>query len=224
MMKYYVLFMLLCIASNIQAESVTIYKFVDEEGVLHLSNKPPQEQDDLLYSRSYVVHSFAAQTITPLIIPIPKFIEEMSHAKTAQKVTPSRTVQTTDYNDFITMAATQFELSPFLLHAVIKVESNYNPDAVSPKGAIGLMQIIPETGKRYGATDLTDPQINIECGANYLSDLFKMFNQNMTLALAAYNAGENAVLRYGNKVPPYAETQAYVNKVTKLYQELAANP
>lgn len=224
MKQYLIYFCLLSVVSNIQAESVTIYKFLDEKGVLHLSNKPPQEQDDLLYSRSYVVQSFAPQTITPLIIPIPKVIADMPSVKIAKKVTPSRTVQATDYDDFIATAATQFNLPPSLLYAVIKVESNFNPNAVSPKGAIGLMQIIPDTGSRYGATDLADPQTNIQCGANYLSDLLDLFNQNLTLALAAYNAGENAVLRYGNKVPPYAETQAYVNKVTKLYQELAANP
>lgn len=204
------------------SNSVVIYKFLDEKGVLHLSNKPPEKQEDILYSRSYVVHSFAPKPLTPLIIPIPDWaVEEVAKVKkSARKSTHSHFAK---YHQQIESAATQFNLSPALLRALITVESNFNADAVSPKGAIGLMQIIPATGERYGATDLTDPTTNIACGANYLSDLLNLFDQDLTLALAAYNAGENAVIRYGNKIPPYTETKNYVKKVTELYQQLSAN-
>jgi len=219
-MKLYLIIGCLCLNSiNVQAESVTIYKFLDEKGVLHLSNKPPEKQDELLYSRSYVVQSFVSpRRLMPLIIPIPDFEPEFT-PKTVKKslVTP------TQYTEQIEEVADQFNLSPALLQALVTVESNFRADAVSPKGAIGLMQIIPATGKRYGATDLADPMTNLQCGAHYLSDLLKLFDQDLTLALAAYNAGENAVIRYGNKIPPYAETQNYVKKVTELYHTFIAN-
>jgi soluble lytic murein transglycosylase-like protein len=115
-------------------------------------------------------------------------------------------------------AARDFQLDEALLHALISTESGYEPKAVSPKGAIGLMQVMPATGRRYGATDLKDPAVNIRAGARYLRDLLAMFDQDMTLALAAYNAGENAVLRHGRTVPPYRETVQYVPRVLGLYE------
>jgi len=113
-----------------------------------------------------------------------------------------------------------------LIQSVIAVESGYNPTAVSPKGAVGLMQIMPATGERYGARadgkrsveqKLTDPAINLRIGARYLADLRKMFNDDLSLVLAAYNAGENAVKRYRNTIPPFRETQAYVKLVGEFY-------
>lgn len=109
-------------------------------------------------------------------------------------------------------------LSPELLHSVIKVESNYNPYAVSPKGALGIMQLIPSTARRFGVADVFDPIENIEGGARYLEYLIDMFHGNLMLAVAAYNAGENAVVKYGT-VPPYAETQNYLKLVARHVQE-----
>ena len=94
------------------------------------------------------------------------------------------------------------QAQPALLHALITVESGYNPNARSPKGAIGLMQLMPETARRYRVTDIWDPDENLRAGARYLRDLLVMFDQNLSLALAAYNAGEAAVVQYGNKIPP----------------------
>jgi len=117
-------------------------------------------------------------------------------------------------------------LDPALVKAVIAVESSFQPDAVSPKGALGLMQIIPATGARYGVVGeknrsaermLLDPAINIRVGARYLRELLALFGQNLTLALAAYNAGENAVQRYDNRVPPFPETQEYVKLVQQFH-------
>jgi soluble lytic murein transglycosylase-like protein len=105
---------------------------------------------------------------------------------------------------------------------VISVESRYNVKAVSKKGASGLMQLMPETAKRYGVADIFDPLQNIRAGAQYLRDLLKMFNNDMRLALAAYNAGENAVVRHGSKIPPYRETTAYVPKVLAFYKQLGS--
>jgi soluble lytic murein transglycosylase-like protein len=111
-----------------------------------------------------------------------------------------------------------YGLESALLHAVISVESRYNPKAVSPAGAAGLMQLMPHTAKRYGVTDALDPRQNLNGGARYLRDLLRLFNNDTSLALAAYNAGENAVKRHGNRIPPYRETQRYVPKVLAFYQ------
>lgn len=110
-------------------------------------------------------------------------------------------------------------LRPELLHAVIRAESAYDPDAVSSKGAVGLMQLMPATAKRYGVTNRNDPKQNLRGGASYLKDLLVMFDFDLKLAVAAYNAGENAVIRSGNKIPNYRETQNYVAKVMRFYRQ-----
>lgn len=118
------------------------------------------------------------------------------------------------FQSAVEQAAVQHSVPAELIHSVIKVESNYNPYAVSPKGARGLMQLIPETARRFGVADAFDPVENIQGGARYLRYLLDLFDGNYTLALAAYNAGEAAVARYGD-VPPYPETQNYVQLVGK---------
>ena len=107
-----------------------------------------------------------------------------------------------------------------LLHAVIRAESAYNPKAVSPKGAAGLMQLMPATARRYGVADRFDPDQNVLGGALYLRDLLARFDGQLELALAAYNAGEGAVQKYGGRIPPYAETQRYVPQVMHNYRSL----
>jgi soluble lytic murein transglycosylase-like protein len=117
------------------------------------------------------------------------------------------------------------QLDPALVKAVIAVESSFEPEAVSARGAVGLMQIIPETGERYGiASDATrsveqklrDPTINLRVGTRYLHDLLALFADDLELALAAYNAGEKAVMRYDNTIPPFAETREYVKQVQQF--------
>jgi soluble lytic murein transglycosylase-like protein len=118
-------------------------------------------------------------------------------------------------------AARETNVAPGLLHAVIAVESAYNPIARSPKGAQGLMQLLPATARRYGVANAYDPRQSILGGARYLADLLSMFDQDVPLALAAYNAGEQAVLRYGRRIPPYRETSAYVPRVLGYYKAFA---
>lgn len=107
-------------------------------------------------------------------------------------------------------------LDPALVHAVIKTESAYRPEAVSPKGAVGLMQVMPATGRRFGVSDLDRPESNLKAGTTYLRHLLDRFD-NVSLALAAYNAGEGAVRRFGNAIPPYPETRGYVQEVLRSY-------
>ena len=123
------------------------------------------------------------------------------------------------YTPLIEKAARQYKLDPNLIHAVVRAESAYRADAESNKGAVGLMQLMPATAERYGVSDRLDPAQNIRGGTHYLRDLLLQF-RNMQLAIAAYNAGENAVIRYGHKIPPYPETQNYVQKVIRFYHSM----
>ncbi len=125
----------------------------------------------------------------------------------------------TFYTPMIDDVAERTRLYPELLHAVVRAESAYNPHAVSRAGAVGLMQLMPDTARRFGVTNSRDPRENLEGGARYLRHLLTKFSNNLKLALAAYNAGENAVIKYGNKIPPYPETRNYVKKVIAFYKQ-----
>ena len=124
------------------------------------------------------------------------------------------------YAELVSAAATANHLPEALLHAVIKSESNYNPGATSPKGAGGLMQLMPDTARELGVKDVYDPKANIQGGAKYLKRLMTMFDNDIALAVAAYNAGPDAVLSRGRVIPPFAETQRYVPSVLRQYRRL----
>ncbi|MGJ5816572.1 lytic transglycosylase domain-containing protein [Paludibaculum fermentans] len=147
----------------------------------------------------------------------------VSHPTASKEVTP-KTIRTAaasaDINvgEIVERAAKAHAVDPLLVHSVIRAESNYNPTAVSPKGAEGLMQLIPATARRFGALNSFDAEENITAGVKYLKYLQEMFKDDR-LALAAYNAGEGAVQKYGNNVPPYRETVQYVDRVGKSYGE-----
>ena len=120
------------------------------------------------------------------------------------------------FEPLIRQHATQHGLQPDLVRAVIQVESAFNPRAVSPKGAMGLMQLMPATAAMFGVIDPFNPAENIRAGVSYLRQLLERYDHNEQLALAAYNAGPTAVERYGNKIPPYRETQRYVHRVSGI--------
>ncbi|MFY0728790.1 lytic transglycosylase domain-containing protein [Pseudomonas sp. NFX15] len=124
------------------------------------------------------------------------------------------------YAELVAAAATANQLPAALLHAVIKTESSYNASATSAKGAGGLMQLMPETAREMGVTNVYDPKANIQGGARYLKRLMTLFDNDIRLAVAAYNAGPQAVLSRGNVVPPFAETQRYVPNVLNQYRRL----
>ncbi|WJF89282.1 lytic transglycosylase domain-containing protein [Paraburkholderia bonniea] len=168
----------------------------------------------------------------------PVTLSSVSVAAAPRPARPLPNVQATwqrasTYGALIADAAQAYGVDPYLLTAVISVESGFNPLAVSPKGAVGLMQLIPATGMRYGiaganqasvSQQLADPAANIHAGARYLSDLLRRYPGNLKLVLAAYNAGEGAVQKYNEQIPPYEETRAYVVRVLGHYQQLMDLP
>jgi soluble lytic murein transglycosylase-like protein len=179
-----------------QSATAEIYSFTDENSVAHFSNVPTDPR--------YV-------PLTPSAPSVRKAI-----ATTGRQAEPKLNSQ---YGRIIEEIARTYGLESALIHAVVSVESAYRVTAVSRKGAGGLMQLMPETAQRYGVADRFDPVQNLHGGARYLSDLLKMFNGDMRLTLAAYNAGENNVIKYGNQIPPFQETRAYVPKVMELYRK-----
>jgi soluble lytic murein transglycosylase-like protein len=179
-----------------------IYAYTDPAGTTHFSNVP-NDSHYVLIAR------------TPSVDPaIPEADARRATAWLARSAS---------YDAAIERAATAASVHAELLRAVIVVESGFNPRAISRRGAIGLMQLLPTTARRYGAFNAFDPEQNISAGARYLADLLTRYGaKNLDLVLAAYNAGENAVERYGRKVPPYRETRAYVPNVLKVYHALRA--
>jgi soluble lytic murein transglycosylase-like protein len=161
-----------------------IYKYVDDEGVIHLTNVPTDSN-------------------LPYVLLIR---EKRVHFSTniSQNITK--------YDSLIMQSCEKYKMDPALIKAVIKAESNFNHQAVSPKGARGLMQLMPATASALQVQDAFHPQSNVEGGVRYLRYLLNLFKGDLQLALAAYNAGEGAVLRYGD-IPPFQETRTYVQRV-----------
>ncbi len=121
------------------------------------------------------------------------------------------------YDPVVKKVAKRHGVEPDLIHAIIRAESNYESTAVSAKGAIGLMQLMPATGKAYGVNNFIDPEENIEGGTKYLKDLIRLYEGKTSLVLAAYNAGQEAVKRYKG-IPPYAETRNYIKRIQSGYK------
>jgi hypothetical protein len=145
---------------------------------------------------------------------------------TSQQINPSLAGFTTgnsDVDNFIVESGKRNSVDPLLLYSIMHQESTFKPRAISPKGARGLMQLMPPTASRFGITNIWDPKQNIEGGARYMRFLLDLFSGDVRLALAGYNAGEGAVLKYGYQVPPYSETREYVRRIGQRYN-LLRNP
>jgi hypothetical protein len=199
-----------------------VWGYIDQSGVVHLSNERIDERYEIYFksdqdidSRNLGASILVSAPSTSLNRRLLNFFQVSSQFKAVKPM--------------IREVAAKNRIDVELLQALIAVESGYNTQAVSPKGAVGLMQLIPSTAERYGVRadkkrsieqKLMDPRTNIRAGTQYLADLMEMFPNRLDLALAAYNAGEGAVLRYKKNVPPYKETQAYVQTVTELYRAL----
>lgn len=182
-----------------------IYQFVDAQGVVHYTNVPTGGNLKRVLKESSPA-SKAKKTRTQVRV-----------SKASPSVSGPQSAGSPDsYSDLIATAAGQHGIDAALVKSIIRVESNFNPWAVSRKGAMGLMQLMPETAARYGVRDAFNPTQNIAGGVRYLRDLFEMFGGNLSYVLAAYNAGEQNVLKW-NGIPPFAETQDYVRKVTRHY-------
>lgn len=168
-----------------------IYRSVDADGVVSFTSRPTGKGSELYAKDKPKIPAFMPSDTSP---------ERFSR-----------------YDVYIRQAATLYQIPEELVRAVIKVESDFDPRAVSRANARGLMQLIPETAERMMVTDHFDPRQNIFGGTRYLRVLANMFNGDLELTVAAYNAGENAVIRNGG-IPPYEETQAYVGKVLGYYR------
>ncbi len=126
----------------------------------------------------------------------------------------------TPFGEIIRQAASRYDVDADLIHCLIAVESNFNPKAVSRKNARGLMQIMPQTAAHLGVKNIFDPRENVDAGTRYLRDMLARYNNDLTLALAAYNAEPDKVDRYGRRVPPYGETRLYVQKISRNYAKV----
>jgi hypothetical protein len=138
---------------------------------------------------------------------------------------PEPLTANTPFSEIIRKAASRYGVDADLIHCLIAVESNFNPKAVSRKNARGLMQIVPQTAAHLGVKNVFDPRENVDAGTRYLREMLTKYNNDLTLALAAYNAGPDKVDRYGRRVPPYAETRLYVQKISRNYAKVkSASP
>ena len=188
-----------------------LYGFVDDQGKIHLANEKLDARYEL-FVKGETKTEFKLSSELKYLPPTDELRDHIIY-KRLQK-----TPNVAKFESLVHQEATRQKLEPALVKAVIAVESAYDPAAVSPKGAVGLMQLIPGTAARYGVKKSTDPIENVGGGTRYLRDLLRMFDGNLSLALAGYNAGEGAVQRYRNTIPPFPETQAYVKLVMQFYE------
>jgi soluble lytic murein transglycosylase-like protein len=204
-------------APGVRAE---VYEFVDEDGVIHFTNVPPDGRYKLLDEQGQ--HRARKQPAKPArpakasAGKVKSSEDSRPFAKRARVRPPSRKSETDAYDAFIDEASERFDIPAALVRAVIAVESNFDPQAVSHAGAEGLMQLLPDTAKLMGVEDTFDPRQNILGGTRYLRQLANTFAGELVLTLAAYNAGQQRVARHGD-IPPIDETQIYVRRVLQLY-------
>jgi soluble lytic murein transglycosylase-like protein len=194
--------LLLVLALSAGIAHADIYRYVDADGAVHFTNVPQDSRFKI-----YLKDKKKLDPVTETLAGEIRYYDAKERARYAKPIQD---------------AAKATRLDAALIHAVISAESGYNPFARSSKGAAGLMQLMPATAKRYGVKNRLDPAQNISGGARYLRDLIRMFNNDVQLAVAAYNAGENAVVRAGNRIPPYQETMTYVPRVMSYYKKYRA--
>ena len=206
--------------TSVTSARADIFGYIDADGMGHFSTEKLDERYQLFMRGDGAFDSSqltakSGKPLDPAVRDSPLFRYLSQHPNLKK------------YEQLVNQAAQEFALDPALLKAVMAAESGFNPAAVSPKGAIGLMQIMPATAERYGLSGdkkkpieqkLTDPRTNIRLGARYLRDLLKLYPTQQELVIASYNAGEGAVQKYKNQIPPYPETRNYVQLVRQFYQ------
>lgn len=196
-------FAMACVLALPRAAAADIFQYTDSEGVIHFTNTNARPGGAKLYIRA---DGSARRSGVVPFMPQDRDVSRF-----------------TRYDDLIRQAATLYQIPEQLVRAVIKVESDYDPRAVSVSGARGLMQLMPDTAERLQVRDINDPHDNIFGGVRFLRILANSFNGDLELTVAAYNAGEDAVMRYGG-IPPYAQTRNYVVKVTSFYRRYRTMP
>ena len=215
-MRLAVLLAGLALAGATQVARADIYGYIDAEGNAHFSAEKLDDRYQLFMRGDGPFDSAELTAPAPAASPKGPLQEYLAQHPNLKK-----------YEPLMTQAAHDYAVELPLLKAVMAAESGFNPGAVSPKGAVGLMQIMPATAERYGLQGdakksieqkLADPKTNIRLGARYLRDLRKLFPDKPELVLASYNAGEGAVQKYRNTIPPYPETRNYVALVSQFYQ------
>jgi hypothetical protein len=214
-----------CLALLPAAARAELFGYIDEQGQAHFAH----EQLDGRYQPFVKEENTAEfeQAIERQYFP-PTELKYFSGTDKLEDHILYKRIQKTPnvakYETMVLKEARLQKLDPALVKAVIAVESAYDPAAVSAKGAIGLMQLIPETAARYGVRLIADPRANINGGTRYLKDLITMFGGNLSLALAGYNAGEGAVRQHNNAIPPFPETVQYVKLVMQFYDYFGGRP
>ena len=178
-----------------------IYQYTDDAGVVHFSNVevPPKKHVRIRHEPKQVVYT-----------------RRTSSPRYARQGTVSSVNMPSTYTEIINNACDRHGVDPALVHAIVKVESDFNPYAMSRRGAMGLMQLMPQTAVNMNVRNIFSPDENIDGGVRYLRYLIDRYEGNLSLALAAYNSGETAVKKWGT-VPPYPETQNYVQRILNLY-------
>lgn len=186
-------------------ERITAY--LDSSGQVVFVNETPAQLS---------VSKKTARSKSAAPVSYPKQPSSPEQQESAERPAAPAAPFQSSWDGMIERTANQHRVDPDLVHAIVQVESNFNPNAVSSRGARGLMQLIPSTARRFGVDNIFDPEDNLGGGVRYLKYLMNMFGGDLKLSLAAYNAGENAVDRH-NGVPPYPETQDYLRKISEIY-------
>jgi soluble lytic murein transglycosylase-like protein len=189
-------FMTTLFAASSIAANAKIYTYMDAQGSRHYTDVPDNNRYRLLV------------------------LSPRDRTASGDRYDAQVLARASQYDSIIEHAAIAAAVEPNLLRAVIVVESGFNSHAVSKRGAVGLMQLMPATASRFGVSNPYDARQNVHAGARYLKFLIDRFGHDIRLALAAYNAGEEAVVRNGGQIPPFSETRAYVPRVLKIYKML----
>lgn len=198
--------------ASAESTAEQVYMARTASGLLVYTNRPPQQGLEIVKILEFSSTRPAKRRLASY--------RQQAALGSGSKLPP---FSVSEIDALIHAAAATHGVEETLLRAIIHVESKFDPQARSPKGALGLMQLMPDTARRYGVLDGHDPAQNIDGGTRYLKYLLALFKGNVRLALAAYNAGETAVIRHGNRVPPFAETQAYVPVVLARYRAYAVD-
>jgi soluble lytic murein transglycosylase-like protein len=203
--------LVIVLSYSVQIARADLYGYVDEHGRTHVSNQRLNERYQLFQRMP-----------APAAAPKAANNARGALAEPSERLPKINGAERQKYAPLIKRVAQRYKVDAALIHAVISAESAYDPRAVSPRGASGLMQLMPDTAEHYGVLNIYDPRQNVVAGTKHLRFLMKIFDNDVSLALAAYNAGHNTVLKYGRAIPPFPETRTYVPRVLGYYRKYQA--